>query len=660
MRRGLALSAGLTVAILVIIAWPVVVAPGERIYGAEIVGRHHDPFTVMRQMAGTGAPGPYRQPATDDLGWLLARALSPVAAYNVLVLITFPLTAAATYGLTRYLSVPHAGALAAALFFTFAPIRLAHAAYHPHIVQSEWLPAYLLALFAAIDKPTLVRLALLVATGAGFALSNFYGGLIALVITPVAIASYGITSTRAAGARGPLVVAATLLVAGTIAAGAARVLYPDLISNPYGYGFPVSAVAEHSARWWAYLTPPVTHPVFGLSATGRFAGHGVTRALVEQQVYLSYALLVLSAAGLSATVRRWGVAPHGRVIAALAIVAMAAYFASLAPVTLACSDQSWALGCHLHDILPMFRAYARFAFVVHLGVAIVAGCGLAWLIAARNHPASRRYAIARGTAACLLAIATFEYWPLPARARDVLPTEGHRWLARLPGELRVFDCVQSSAGDSNTAWLMGHRLGFLGGTIASCRDPYIGTKLAALGYSHILVRRPDRTGSLDLLDRPSSGLDVAADFRSARVYAVGVDAPPVVALGDGGFLPYEYDADRAWRWMGGGQAHWQVENTTAGPLEVSLELRLESIHEPRLLTVSIDDAPAQVLHVSVRPSSYLLGPWPLAPGPHRLTFEAGGEPFQPSAEGISRDSRELTIAFHGHAWISAAPSVQAH
>ena len=72
------------------IAWPVVTNPRELAYGDEIAGRHHDAYTVMQQIAGSGAAEPYAQPLTDRLGWLFARVVNPVAAYNLLVLLSFP------------------------------------------------------------------------------------------------------------------------------------------------------------------------------------------------------------------------------------------------------------------------------------------------------------------------------------------------------------------------------------------------------------------------------------------------------------------------------------------------------------------------------------------------------------------------------------------
>ena len=104
-RAAEAAAIGAVAAILTLfIAAPVVRAPSERVFGMEIVGRHHDPFTVMRQFDGPIAAGVYSQPITDIPGALLARVFGPVAAYNWLVLLTFPLSAIAAFLLARYLA----------------------------------------------------------------------------------------------------------------------------------------------------------------------------------------------------------------------------------------------------------------------------------------------------------------------------------------------------------------------------------------------------------------------------------------------------------------------------------------------------------------------------------------------------------------------------
>ena len=48
-------------------------APSERMFGTAIVGRHHDPFTVMQQFERPIRVGMYSQPVTDITGALLSR-----------------------------------------------------------------------------------------------------------------------------------------------------------------------------------------------------------------------------------------------------------------------------------------------------------------------------------------------------------------------------------------------------------------------------------------------------------------------------------------------------------------------------------------------------------------------------------------------------------
>jgi len=95
--REVATISAVALLVTLVIAAPVLRAPSERLFGMEIVGRHHDPFTVMQQFAGAPVFLPYLQPATDWVGQALARIMPPFAAYNVLVLWTFPLAAVFAY-----------------------------------------------------------------------------------------------------------------------------------------------------------------------------------------------------------------------------------------------------------------------------------------------------------------------------------------------------------------------------------------------------------------------------------------------------------------------------------------------------------------------------------------------------------------------------------
>src|SRR5580704_853974 len=175
---GLLVAFGLGLAITLAVAWPVVRHPATVIFGDEIAGRHYDAYTVIQQFAGDTRLGVYSQPLTDLPGRWLARAVGPIPAFNIVVLLAFPLSAAAAYALARYLALSHWAALVAGVVFMLAPFHFAQAAYHPHIAQTQWTPLYFLALFALVDRPSIRRALGLAAAGAALVLTNDYGGFI--------------------------------------------------------------------------------------------------------------------------------------------------------------------------------------------------------------------------------------------------------------------------------------------------------------------------------------------------------------------------------------------------------------------------------------------------------------------------------------------------
>ena len=257
--REAAGATALAIAITVAIALPVIMAPSDRLFGMPSVGHHHDPFTVMQQMEQPIATRVALQPATDIPGALLARAAGPVAAYNWLVLITFPLAALAAYLLARHLAIPPLWALAAALAFAFSPFHLAQAAYHPHVAQTFWMPLYLLALWRALDHPTRAAIGLLALAAFGVALSNVYGALIAAVITPVAVAGYWMLAARH---RARSAVGLRVVIIGLAAMCAVMLVYAWQLA-PVSIPSVDGDLVRYGARWWSYAVPPIAHPLAG-------------------------------------------------------------------------------------------------------------------------------------------------------------------------------------------------------------------------------------------------------------------------------------------------------------------------------------------------------------------------------------------------------------
>ncbi len=443
MVKGATLVFAAALAVTLLMAAPVAIAPSERIFGSgETFGGqdpNRDPLIVMEQFRTGQVPGPYLQPLTDLAGRVLTGPLGPVAAYNLLVLATFPLAAAAAYLLARYVLGSHLGAMVAGLAYAFLPFHVAHATGHPHVAQTQWLPLYFLALWRCLDRPDLRRASLLLASAAAVALSNFYGGLIAAVLSPLALVAYGVVSPHRPGEgrrRRLVLTGLTLAVAAALGLLLIHRMAPAVLLRPGAFAFPRSDLFLYSAKWWSYLVPPVDHPLAGSRIRQFWTGHGLEAALLEQQVSVGWSLLVLGAVPLWLWLRGDRASPGVRWAPVLASVALAALLCSLSPERRIGSFTFVRPSALLYALAPMFRAYARFGVVVGLMTALLAGAGAACLWRWPT-PGGRRAAV------LLLGLAVLEYAPFPPwRWRDVLPTRAHRWLAGQPGPLRVLDCLR--------------------------------------------------------------------------------------------------------------------------------------------------------------------------------------------------------------------------
>ena len=639
-----ALAAIVTVAI----AAPVVRAPSERVFGMEIVGRHHDPFTVMAQFAHPLSIGVYSQPVTDITGALLARRFGPVAAYNWLVLLSFPLSAAAAYLLARHLALSPPGAAVAAMAYAFSPLHVAQAAYHPHIAQTQWIPLYLLALWRCLDDASPGAVGFLGIATVCVTLSNFYGGMIAAVVTPVAVGAYWFVRTRTAkgAARNLIVTMGTLaLLAG---AGLAYAWWAarSVLIDPAAFAFAPGDVFRYSAKWWGYLIPPVAHPLLGAFARRLWTASDVSEGLLEQQVSLGWGVVALGMIAIYHWLVRDRRSAAAASIPVLAAVALAALLCSLSPERTIAGFRFVRPSALLHALLPMFRAYARFGVVVQLMAALLAGIGVDYLRRARTRRSQIVYLI-------LIALIVGEYTVLPsAMWRDVLPTAAHRWIVQQPGKVRVLDCTPFSQEAESDQWLTGYRVMLLGGVFSDCAEPNLPGKLAVNGYTHLLVRR-DAVDREWFANHPApAGLRAAAGFDDGQVFAVTARIPAMLTTLMTGFSPREHDAEWTWRWMGP-DASWTITNTRALPIVTTLDIELSAFHHERRMELRFDGRPMDSLPTLViEPARriYQIGPLTVPPGDHELRFHPSEAPTVAADVINNGDERPLSFAVGTWNW----------
>jgi len=640
--QALALTGVLSIAITAAIAAPTLRDPETRLFGVELVGRQHDPFTMMEQYESGHVPPPYLQPATDIPGVVLTRFMTAVPAYNALVLITFPLTALLAFVHARHVIGSPAGALVAALLFAFAPFRLAHAAYHVHLVQTQWLPLFFLALWRLIERPTLLRAAIVAGALVLAGAASFYFGMIVAIIAPAVALAYALARSRERSGRAIRVLGWTAAAIGATAGAALFVAweeYPAVLRNPSSFAFPSEALDQHSARAWSYLMPAAGHIWLGRRASTVWRSAGIDVGLLEQQVSIGASVLALALVPLAAA---WMKVKRRTAVLypVLLVTALVAFVCSLPPA-IQLGPFRWPMpSAAVYAALPMFRSYARFGVIVSLMLTTLAGAGFAMLIERRTR-ASIMFA------AVLLLGATFEYLPRPA-SRDVLPTSAHRWLAGVQNA-RVFDCVAPTPGaTAGVARLMNREVAFPAGPLSDCAEPEFSSKLAAFGFSHVIVRTASKSGEWTegaTLDGVKA-VHVAAD---ASVFEITAPKRAVYVTELSGFFPREYLGLDTWRWMGA-EGSMKTMNASVDRAVGELGLELEAFGVERLLRLTVNGNELSALTVQPIRKWYSVGPVVLTPGANVIGFVADGVLVPANGEGAAADTRALSVRVRRWRW----------
>ena len=236
----------------------------------------------------------FTQPGTDWTGAAIARLAGPVAAYNLIVLLSFPLAAASTDLLVFLLTGSSLGSAWAGLMVMLAPYHLAHAAYHPHVAQIGWQALALAAIVAFVDRPSALRAGGVAISMAWLGATDFYGGFIGLVLAPVvAIAR---VATQPAGTRDSRAPAAAGLIAvGSVATLAAVGWW--LHARPRRAAVQRGPGADVPRALVGVFLPPVDQPWWGDRSVQVIGEAGVLPAIVELQLTPGFVALGLAAWG---------------------------------------------------------------------------------------------------------------------------------------------------------------------------------------------------------------------------------------------------------------------------------------------------------------------------------------------------------------------------
>ena len=188
--------------------------------------------------------------------------------------------------------------------------------------------------------------------------------------------------------------------------------------------------------------------------------------------------------------------------------------------------------------------------------------------------------------------------------------------------------------------------------------PNLSQKLAANGFTHLLVRRDTADGQW-FTDHPApEGLQATARLDDGQVFAVTARTTGIYMATMTGFYPREHDAEWTWRWMGE-DATWTIVNASAQPIATTLGVELSAFHRTRRMGLLFDGRPVEnIPALVVEPARriYRIGPLAVMPGRHELVFHPIEAPTVAGTVIDNGDRRPLSFALGTWSWdVPGAP-----
>ena len=359
---------------------------------------------------------------------VLAISGNPILSYNLLLLVSFFLSGLGTYLLVLRLTRSWAAGLVAGTVFAFSSYRLSNLA-QAQLLATQWIPLALLSLDLLLHHPRLRHVVTFVLFFSLQALSSFYYAIL------LALAAVGFVLWSFVAPGGPSSRSRRTLVCLAVAAVCcALVILPFAlpyfqVQRDLGFERTLSDNEPFSASLRQYLMVPPGSVVHGRwlpsDDAPRSGGYPVD-ALFPGLIALALAV--------------WGlVRGRGRTRWFFLLLILASFLLSLGPRLFLAPGQPADLGVHLpyawlYAWVPGFkalRAPVRFDALVMLGLAVLAGYGVAALPEPRTQ-AARTWWWAGITAALALFV-VLESWVCPAARAESIPVGGevpavYRWL----------------------------------------------------------------------------------------------------------------------------------------------------------------------------------------------------------------------------------------
>jgi len=343
---------------------------------------------------------------------------SPVARYNLLVMISFPLTGIAGYFLSREFAKNKLWAFFAGLIIAFSPYHIIKATHHVNLTNLYFLIFFMLSAIKFSKKPSLPLGILSGSLLALTLLDHYQYGFAAAIIALIILLTGLIKEKCSKNYLKPLIwpIIGFLIAASTIIS----VLAPWIWQGLHGgfgsleRGFSEMELSVYSARrFMLFFAPPSTY--LGHFFVDKYSAFIASSkdTIEESTIYFSTALIVTAVSAIFLAVKNFKKNREVAYLLALAIIAIFFLISSFTPNINLFGYQLRTLGSYMFDKVPVFRVWARFASVTMICSTVL---GVYFLSELSNRFKIFAYAI--------LALILIEIFPVKLQTRPtILPDD---------------------------------------------------------------------------------------------------------------------------------------------------------------------------------------------------------------------------------------------
>lgn len=579
---------------------------------------------------------------------VLSLISDPVTAYNLILIIGFPLAAFSMYLLVQYLISNTLISFLAGFIFSFSPYHFWKAYNHLDLSLIWTLPLFLLSFFYSekvLEKgrnKEIIKASLLVAVSfSATILTNFYYGYFLLLLfgllllinfLKVLMKKRFYFDRKRVFSLFLTALMTFLFTAPFTAHVFLDAIRPSLSSQSFlrkdSYDRPLLNLVSLSARPWDYLLPSSDQPFWG-KITDRIyqwlRDHGndfktVSAPTHERTIYLGIINILLFFVGTLLLLGNHSFRQkYGKLMITLMAAVFFLSFISLPPYVFIKGYTIYFPSFFLYKVFPMFRTYSRLGIIVLLLTTVISSLVLSYLA----QVVSKRRNLFFVSCGLLFTLSIFDFLNIPpVKIIDLKTPPSYLWLSEQPGSFSVVEYPQDFNVAESLFFQRVHQKGILN---FHSQSPYFGLWeafayfqlprtsriLEALGVRFALFHKtllfPEKNPVDDLWYRRAfekvpdyknlPGFSLAQDFPETAILKVEQSNNPaslVIISGNSGGTKTDGFPKNDWLWSGKWDNLYLINLISDNEVAVTINLSIDPKDLERISSVRLNGDPVKI------------------------------------------------------------------